>query len=126
MRCKKERKIMSPLEISTAAMSANSGSLIIVCAVASAVILVISFFRERLKAFNAKHKVITYSDTIVRPVSWNGGRDGIDIDGIPYYGSYEDEDHDILVGNVMSIPTAIQTKEAKKVKEYGNSGTHAA
>ena len=117
---------MSPLEISTAAMSANSGSLIIVCAVASAVILVISFFRERLKAFNAKHKVITYSDTIVRPVSWNGGRDGIDIDGIPYYGSYEDEDHDILVGNVMSIPTAIQTKEAKEVKEYGDSGSHAA
>ena len=87
---------MSPLEISTAAMSANSGSLIIVCAVASAVILVISFFRERLKA------------------------------GIPYYGSYEDEDHDILVGNVMSIPTAIQAKEAKEVKEYGDSGSHAA
>lgn len=112
-------------------MSANSGSLIIVCAVASAVILVISFFRERLKAFNAKHKVITYSDTIVRPVSWNGGKDGIDIDGIPYYGSYEDEDHDhdILVGNVMSIPTAIQAKEAKEakeVKEYGDSGSHAA
>ena len=117
---------MTPLEISTAAMSANSGSLIIVCAVASAVILVISFFRERLKAFNAKHKVITYSDTIVRPVSWNGGKDGIDIDGIPYYGSYEDEDHDILVGNVMSIPTAIQAKEAKEVKEYGDSGSHAA
>lgn len=51
-------------------------------------------FRERLKAFNAKHKVITYSDTIVRPVSWDGGKDGIDIDGIPYYGSYEDEDED--------------------------------
>lgn len=107
-------------------MSANSGSLIIVCAVASAVILIISFFRERLKAFNARHKVITYSDTIVRPVSWNGGKDGIDIDGIPYYGSYENEDEDTPVDNVMSIPTAIKTKEAKKVKEYGNSGTHAA
>ena len=113
-------------------MSANSGSLIIVCAVASAVILVISFFRERLKAFNARHKVITYSDTIVRPVSWNGGKDGIDIDGIPYYGSYENEDEDTPVGNVMSIPTAIKTKEtkeakeAKEVKEYGDSGSHAA
>lgn len=120
---------MSPLEISTAAMSANSGSLIIVCAVASAVILVISFFRERLKAFNARHKVITYSDTIVRPVSWNGGKDGIDIDGIPYYGSYENEDEDTPVDNVMSIPTAIKTKEAKEVKEvkeYGDSGSHAA
>ena len=117
---------MTPLEISTAAMSANSGSLIIVCAVASAVILVISFFRERLKAFNARHKVITYSDTIVRPVSWNGGRDGIDIDGIPYYGSYENEDEDTPVDNVMSIPTAIKTKEAKEVKEYGDSGSHAA
>jgi len=117
---------MSPLEISTAAMSANSGSLIIVCAVASAVILVISFFRERLKAFNARHEVITYSDTIVRPVSWNGGKDGIDIDGIPYYGSYENEDEDTPVDNVMSIPTAIKAKEAKEVKEYGDSGSHAA
>lgn len=116
-------------------MSANSGSLIIVCAVASAVILVISFFRERLKAFNARHKVITYSDTIVRPVSWNGGKDGIDIDGIPYYGSYENEDEDTPVDNVMSIPTAIKAKEAKEVKEmkevkevkeYGDSGSHAA
>lgn len=41
---------MTPLEISTAAMSANSGSLIIVCAVASAVILIVSFLHERLKA----------------------------------------------------------------------------
>ena len=112
---------MTPLEISTAAMSANSGSLIIVCAVASAVILVISFFRERLKAFNARHKVITYSGTIVRPVSWNGGKDGI-----PYYGSYENEDEDTPVDNVMSIPTAIKTKEAKEVKEYGDLGSHAA
>ena len=87
---------------------------------------VISFFRERLKAFNARHKVITYSDTIVRPVSWNGGKDGIDIDGIPYYGSYENEDEDTPVDNVMSIPTAIKTKEAKEVKEYGDSGSHAA
>ena len=96
-RQKKERKIMSPLEISTAAMSANSGSLIIVCAVASAVILIVSFLHERLKAFNAKHSIITYSDNLVRPVSWNGGKDGIDIDGIPYYGSYENEDEDTPV-----------------------------
>ena len=85
---------MTPLEISTAAMSANSGSLIIVCAVASAVILIVSFLHERLKAFNAKHSIITYSDTLVRPVSWNGGRDGVDADGVPFYGSFEEEDSD--------------------------------
>ena len=73
---------MTPLEISTAAMSANSGSLIIICAVASAVILIVSFLHERLKAFNAKHSIITYSDTLVRPVSWNGGRDGVDAEGV--------------------------------------------
>ena len=102
-------------------MSANSGSLIIVCAVASAVILVISFFRERLKAFNARHKVITYSDTIVRPVSWNGGRDGVDADGVPFYGSFEEEDSDAKADNVVSIHDVV-----KKENEYGNSGTHAA
>ena len=53
-------------------------------------------------------------------------KDGIDIDGIPYYGSYENEDEDTPVDNVMSIPTAIKTKEAKEVKEYGDLGSHAA
>ena len=39
---------MTLLEISTAAMSAYSGSLVIVCAIASAVILTFSFFHEKL------------------------------------------------------------------------------
>ncbi len=102
-------------------MSANSGTLILVCAVASAVVLVFSFLHERLKAFNAKHSIITYSDNLVRPVSWNGGRDGVDADGIPYYGSLEDEDSDTKVDNVVSLHDVV-----KKDKEYGNSGTHAA
>lgn len=114
---------MTPLEISTAAMSANSGSLIIVCAVASAVILLVSFFRERLKAFNSKHNIVTYSDALVRPVTWNGGRDGVDVDGIPFYGSYEDEDLEPAAENVMPLSGK---KDAKVVKEYGNSGKHAA
>ena len=46
-------------------MSANSGSLIIVCAVASAVILIVSFLHERLKAFNAKHSIITYCYVLI-------------------------------------------------------------
>lgn len=112
---------MTPLEISTAAMSANSGSLIIVCAVASAVILIVSFLHERLKAFNAKHSIITYSDTLVSPVSWNGGRDGVDADGVPFYGSFEEEDSDAKADNVVSIHDVV-----KKENEYGNSGTHAA
>ena len=102
---------MTPLEISTAAMSANSGSLIIVCAVASAVILIVSFLHERLKAFNAKHSIITYSDTLVRPVSWNGGRDGVDADGVPFYGSFEDEDSDAKVDNAVSIHDVVETQE---------------
>ena len=114
---------MTPLEISTAAMSANSGSLIIVCAVASAVILLVSFFRERLKAFNSKHHIVTYSDALVRPVTWNGGKDGVDVDGIPFYGSYEDEDLEPAAENVMPLSGK---KDAKVVKEYGNSGKHAA
>ena len=56
---------MTLLEISTAAMSAYSGSLVIVCAIASAVILVFSFFHEKLKIFNTKHKFFTCSNTIV-------------------------------------------------------------
>ena len=104
-------------------MSANSGSLIIVCAVASAVILLVSFFRERLKAFNSKHNIVTYSDALVRPVTWNGGRDGVDVDGIPFYGSYEDEDLEPAAENVMPLSGK---KDAKVVKEYGNSGKHAA
>lgn len=104
-------------------MSANSGSLIIVCAVASAVILLVSFFRERLKAFNSKHHIVTYSDALVRPVSWNGGKDGVDVDGIPYYGSYDDDDQISAADNVMPLTGK---KEEKGVKEYGNSGKHAA
>lgn len=114
---------MTPLEISTAAMSANSGSLIIVCAVASAVILLVSFFRERLKAFNEKHRIITYSDSQVRPVYWNGGKDGVDVDGIPFYGSFEFDDSDERNANVVSIPGR---KEVKEVKNDGNSRNHAA
>lgn len=102
-------------------MSANSGSLIIVCAVVSAVILIVSFLHERLKAFNAKHSIITYSDTLVRPVSWNEGRDGVDADGVPFYGSFEEEDSDVKADNVVSINDVV-----KKENEYGNSGTHAA
>ncbi len=112
---------MTPLEISTAAMSANSGSLIIICAVASAVILTVSFLRERIKAFNARHSIITWSDSLVRPVSWNGGLDGVDADGIPFYGSFEDEDSDAKADNVVSIHDVV-----RKDKEYGVSGTHAA
>ncbi|HBN02199.1 MAG TPA: hypothetical protein DD383_06295 [Rikenellaceae bacterium] len=112
---------MTPLEISTAAMSANSGSLIIVCAVVSAIILVVSFLHERLRAFNAKHSIITYSDTLVRPVSWNDGKDGVDADGIPFYGSFEEEDSDAKADNVVSLHNVV-----KKDKEYGNRGTHAA
>lgn len=102
-------------------MSANSGSLIIVCAVASAVILIFSFLRERLRAFNAKHSIITYSDTLVRPVSWNDGKDGVDADGIPFYGSFEEEDSDAKTDNVVLLHNVV-----KKDKEYGNRGTHAA
>ncbi len=102
-------------------MSANSGSLIIVCAVASAIILVVSFLHERLRAFNAKHSIITYSDTLVRPVSWNDGKDGVDADGIPFYGSFEEEDSDAKADNVVSLHNVV-----KKDKEYGNRGTHAA
>ena len=40
---------MTLLEISTAAMSAYSGSLVIVCAIASAVILTFSFFGSPAK-----------------------------------------------------------------------------
>lgn len=105
-------------------MSANSGSLIIVCAVASAVILLVSFFRERLKAFNSKHHIVTYSDALVRPVSWNGGKDGIDIDGIPYYGTCDDDEQDSAVCNVM--PLSDKGGAKKGVKEYGDSGKHAA
>ena len=112
---------MTPLEISTAAMSANSGSLIIVCAVACAVILIVSFLYERLKTLNARHSIITYSDNLVRPVSWNGGLDGVDADGIPFYGSFEDEDSDAEAGNVVPLHDVV-----KKDKEYGNRGTHAA
>ena len=112
---------MTPLEISTAAMSANSGSLIIVCAVASAVILIVSFLHERLKALNARHSIITYSDTLVRPVSWNVGKEGVDADGIPFYGSFEDENSDTKADNVVSLHDVV-----KKNKEYGNRGTHAA
>ena len=112
---------MTPLEISTAAMSANSGSLIIVCAVASAVILIVSFLHDRLKTLNTRHGVITYSDNLVRPVSWNGGMDGVDADGIPFYGSFEDEDSDAKADNVVTLHDV-----AKKDKEYGNRGTHAA
>ncbi|CCX55807.1 unknown [Bacteroides sp. CAG:1060] len=85
---------MTLLEISTAAMSAYSGSLVIVCAIASAVILVFSFFHEKLKIFNTKHKFFTCSNTIVKPISWNGGKDGIDRDGVPFYGSFEDKSQD--------------------------------
>lgn len=88
---KKEQKIMTPLEICTAAMSANSGSLIIVCAILSAVILLASFLHERLRPLNIKHRIITYSDNLINPMSWNGGRNGVDADGIPFYGESEDE-----------------------------------
>lgn len=92
---------MALLEISTAAMSAYSGSLVIVCAIASAVILVFSFFHEKLKTFNeklktfnTKHKFFTCSNSIVKPISWNGGMDGIVGDGVPFYGLFEDKSQD--------------------------------
>lgn len=85
---------MALLEISTAAMSAYSGSLVIVCAIASAVILVFSFFHEKLNTFNTKHKFFTCSNTIVKPISWNGGKDGIDRYGVPFYGLFEDKTQD--------------------------------
>ena len=75
-------------------------------------------YRDKL---NVRHSIITYSDNLVRPVSWNGGRDGVDADGIPFYGSFEDEDPDTKVDNVVSLHDVV-----KKDKDYGNRGTHAA
>ncbi len=102
-------------------MSANSGLLIIVCAAASAVIVVASFLHEKISAFNRKHRIITCSDSIVRPVVWNGGLDGVDEDGVPFYGSMEDEDSEANMVKVKTIHSA-----EKKVKEYGESRNHAA
>ena len=54
---------------------------------------------------------------------WNGGKDGVDVDGIPFYGSFEFDDSDERNANVVSIPGR---KDVKEVKNDGNSRNHAA
>lgn len=66
-------------------MSANSATMIIVCAVAGAVVVLASFCRDQLVSFNRKHHLITYSDSLVEPASWNDGQEGVDESGVPYF-----------------------------------------
>ncbi len=66
-------------------MNANAPVIITICAVVCAAILFVSLCKDALIAWNKRHNVITYSDSLVNEVEFNGG--GINADGTPYYSS---------------------------------------
>ncbi len=116
---------MALLEISTAAMSTNSELLIIICSVASAIIVIASFLHEKISAFNRRHGLVSYSEARVKSAAWNGGMDGVDECGVPFYGVVDDENAEVAVaaetGNIGTVHNV-----TKKVNRYGSSRNHAA
>ncbi|GEM_PF-2890353 len=77
---------MNLLEISAASINSSAPSIIFFCLIISAVAFMAFIFKERLQKFNAKHHLMIKDNNAVIPSSWNGGSDGIDAEGVPYYG----------------------------------------
>ncbi len=72
------------LEVSTVAMNINSSQIIIGCVIVSLCLALAFIFKDTLKAFNDKHKIITCSNDIVKPVMHENGS-GVTGDGVPFY-----------------------------------------
>ncbi len=102
-------------------MNANSASLVILCAVACAALVIGTFLRERLSASDSGHSIISFSRSLVKPSSWDNGSEGVGEDGVPYYEAIKDD----VSEDVAATPAAAGRKK-EKVLVYGHSGNSAA
>ena len=77
---------MSILEVSAASINGSAPIVIFICLIIGALAFIAFIFQESIQKFNKKHNLVNKDNDAVVPVSWNKGRDGVDAEGVPYYG----------------------------------------
>jgi len=107
-------------------MSANAAAIIIACAAIGVALVLAFLLREKLQAFNERHNLIHYSDEAVQPISWNDGIDGVDPDGVPYYGRLNaNAANPRKAANAARIPQRERLPKEGKVARDGRKRTAA-
>ncbi len=107
---------MSILEVSAASINGSAPIVIFICLVIGALAFIAFIFQESIQKFNKKHNLVNKDNDAVVPASWNKGRDGVDAEGVPYYG----------LSGVGRMTSEVIEEETTVVCADGKADRHAA